>query len=96
MINLLTVLFKKEVMDASRDKRSIMAGLYYAIGAPIGVCLLMSVLLQQLASPEALKINIENSDSAPGLIAHLNSRDIFSSTDANEGKDINLSLIHIF
>lgn len=92
MINLLTVLFKKEVMDASRDKRSIMAGLYYAIGAPIGVCLLMSVLLQQLASPEALKINIENSDSAPGLIAHLNSRDIFASTDANERKDITLSI----
>ena len=92
MINLLTVLFKKEVMDASRDKRSIMAGLYYAIGAPIGMCLLMSVLLQQLASPEALKINIENSERAPGLIAHLNSHDIFASTDVNERKAITLSI----
>lgn len=92
MINLLTVLFKKELMDASRDKRSIMVGLYYAIGTPIGMCLLMSVLLQQLASPEALKINIENSERAPGLIAHLNSHDIFASTDANERKAITLSI----
>ncbi|MGO2372568.1 MAG: ABC transporter permease [Pseudoalteromonas prydzensis] len=92
MINLLTVLFKKELMDASRDKRSVMAGLYYAIGTPIGVCLLMSVLLQQLASPETLKINIENSERAPGLIAHLNSRDIVASTDADERKAITLSI----
>ena len=92
MINLLKVLFKKEVLDASRDKRSVMAGLYYAIGVPIGMCLLMSVLLQQLASPEALKINIENANRAPGLIAHLSSRDIVASTDANERKAITLSI----
>ncbi|BDF93520.1 MULTISPECIES: ABC transporter permease [Pseudoalteromonas] len=92
MINLLKVLYKKEVMDASRDKRSIMAGLYYAIGAPIGMCLLMSVLLQQLASPEALNINIENSERAPGLIAHLNSQDIFASHDENERKAITLTI----
>ena len=92
MINLLKVLFKKEVLDASRDKRSVMAGLYYAIGVPIGMCLLMSVLLQQLASPEALKINIENANRAPGLIAHLSSRDIVASNDANERKAITLSI----
>ncbi|WP_421419376.1 ABC transporter permease [Pseudoalteromonas lipolytica] len=92
MINLLAVLFKKEVMDASRDKRSIMAGLYYAIGAPIGICLLVSVLLQQLSSPESLNINIENANQAPGLIAHLNSRDIFASADENKRKAITLSI----
>jgi len=92
MINLLAVLFKKEVMDASRDKRSIMAGLYYAIGAPIGICLLVSVLLQQLSSPEPLNINIENANQAPGLIAHLNSHDIFASADENKRKAITLSI----
>lgn len=92
MINLLAVLFKKEVMDASRDKRSIMAGLYYAIGAPIGICLLVSVLLQQLSSPEPLNINIENANQAPGLIAHLNSHDIFASADEIKRKAITLSI----
>lgn len=84
MINILKVLFKKEVTDASRDKRSVMAGLYYAIGAPIGMCLLMSILLQQLASPDALKITIENANNAPGLVAHLASRDIKIADDKND------------
>lgn len=84
MINLLKVLYKKEVMDASRDKRSVMAGLYYAIGAPIGICILLTLLLQQLTSPDALKITIINSQSAPNLVAHLHSNNIGMSTDKTD------------
>ncbi|WP_404338690.1 ABC transporter permease [Pseudoalteromonas mariniglutinosa] len=86
MINLFSVLYKKELMDASRDKRSVMAGLYYAIGAPIGMCLLFSVLLQQLTSPEALKITIVNAQLAPGLVAHLQRNEISMSTVENDIK----------
>ncbi|MEM5549556.1 ABC transporter permease subunit [Pseudoalteromonas sp. NEC-BIFX-2020_002] len=86
MINLLKVLYKKEVMDASRDKRSVMAGLYYAIGAPLGICILFTLLLQQLASPDALKITIENSLSAPNLVAHLKNNDIAMGTDNTDSK----------
>ncbi|TMO02222.1 ABC transporter permease [Pseudoalteromonas sp. S558] len=86
MINLLKVLYKKEVMDASRDKRSVMAGLYYAIGAPLGICILFILLLQQLASPDALKITIENSLSAPNLVAHLKNNDIAMGTDNTDSK----------
>ncbi|GAA59188.1 sodium transport system permease protein [Pseudoalteromonas sp. BSi20652] len=86
MINLLKVLYKKEVMDASRDKRSVVAGLYYAIGAPLGICILFTLLLQQLASPDALKITIENSLSAPNLVAHLKNNDIAMATDNTDSK----------
>ncbi|MBB1385140.1 ABC transporter permease subunit [Pseudoalteromonas sp. SG45-5] len=86
MINLLKVLYKKEVMDASRDKRSVLAGLYYAIGAPLGICILFTLLLQQLASPDALKITIENSLSAPNLVAHLKNNDIAMGTDNTDSK----------
>ncbi|WP_405631129.1 ABC transporter permease [Pseudoalteromonas sp. Ld20] len=86
MINLLKVLYKKEVMDASRDKRSVMAGLYYAIGAPLGICILFTLLLQQLSSPDALKITIENSLSAPNLVAHLKNNDIAMGTDNTDSK----------
>ncbi|KAA1159791.1 ABC transporter permease [Pseudoalteromonas fuliginea] len=84
MINLLKVLYKKEIIDASRDKRSVMAGLYYAIGTPIAMCLLLSVLLQQLTSPEGLKITIVNAEQAPSLVAHLNANEILSTNDKND------------
>ncbi|TQF70867.1 ABC transporter permease [Pseudoalteromonas luteoviolacea] len=76
MMNLIRILYKKEMLDASRDKRSVMAGLYYAIGAPIVMCLLFTVLLKQLSSPEALEITIENANGAPNLVRYLEGQDI--------------------
>ncbi|TMP43402.1 transporter [Pseudoalteromonas citrea] len=81
MMKLLTVLFKKEVLDAGRDKRSVMAGLYYAIGSPIIMCVLFSIMLKQFASPDELKITINNADAAPALVQYLDSKEIIHSTD---------------
>ncbi|TMO63339.1 transporter [Pseudoalteromonas aurantia] len=81
MMKLLTVLFKKEVLDAGRDKRSVMAGLYYAIGSPIIMCVLFSIMLKQFASPDELKITIKNADAAPALVQYLESKEIIHSTD---------------
>ncbi|WP_171041063.1 ABC transporter permease [Pseudoalteromonas aurantia] len=80
-MKLLTVLFKKEVLDAGRDKRSVMAGLYYAIGSPIIMCVLFSIMLKQFASPDELKITIKNADAAPALVQYLESKEIIHSTD---------------
>ena len=80
-MKLLTVLFKKEVLDAGRDKRSVMAGLYYAIGSPIIMCVLFSIMLKQFASPDELKISINNADAAPALVQYLDSKEIIHSTD---------------
>jgi len=80
-MKLLTVLFKKEVLDAGRDKRSVMAGLYYAIGSPIIMCVLFSIMLKQFASPDELKITINNADAAPALVQYLDSKEIIHSTD---------------
>lgn len=80
-MKLLTVLFKKEVLDAGRDKRSVMAGLYYAIGSPIIMCVLFSIMLKQFASPDELKITIKNADAALALVQYLESKEIIHSTD---------------
>lgn len=85
------ILFKKELLDAYRDKRSVMAGLYYAFGAPIVMCLLFSILLQQMASPEALKITIEGADRAPNLVQYLDSAEI-SHSDEDDVKPIRLQI----
>ncbi|WP_440055805.1 ABC transporter permease [Pseudoalteromonas sp. T1lg65] len=89
MINSILVLFKKEVLDASRDKRSVMAGLYYCIGAPILMCLLFTVMFKQMASPDSLEITITNADNAPNLVKFLNVKDI-KHGNSDETKDIEL------
>ena len=76
MMNLFRTLFRKELLDASRDKRSVMAGLYYALGTPVLMCLLFSVLLKQLSSSDELLISIDNADAAPALVQYLANKDI--------------------
>ncbi|AXQ97662.1 ABC transporter permease [Pseudoalteromonas piscicida] len=84
MMKLISVLFKKEVLDASRDKRSVMAGLYYCIGAPILMCVLFTVMFKQMASPDALKITIKNAENAPNLVQFLASKEI----EHGEGEEV--------
>ncbi|TMP29110.1 transporter [Pseudoalteromonas rubra] len=91
MMRQVNILFKKELLDAYRDKRSVMAGLYYAFGAPIVMCLLFSILLQQMASPEALKITIKGAERAPNLVQYLDSAEI-SHSDADDVKPIRLEI----
>ena len=76
MMNLFRTLFRKELLDASRDKRSVMAGLYYALGTPVLMCLLFSVLLKQLSASDELLISIDNADAAPALVQYLANNDI--------------------
>lgn len=91
MIRLFNTLFRKELLDASRDKRSVMAGLYYALGTPILMCLLFSVLLKQLSSTDELQITIENAEAAPALVNYLASKDI-SHGEGDKVKAIRLQL----
>ncbi|WP_215395936.1 ABC transporter permease [Rheinheimera oceanensis] len=76
MMNLFRTLFRKELLDASRDKRSVMAGLYYSVGTPLLMCLLFSVLFKQLSSSDELLISIDNADAAPALVQYLANKDI--------------------
>lgn len=76
MMTLFRTLFRRELLDASRDKRSVMAGLYYALGTPVLMCLLFSVLLKQLSSSDELLLSIDNADAAPALVQYLANKDI--------------------
>lgn len=91
MIRLFNTLFRKELLDASRDKRSVMAGLYYALGTPILMCLLFSVLLKQLSSTDELQITIENAEAAPALVHYLASKEI-NHGEGDKVKAIRLQL----
>ncbi|WP_299795862.1 ABC transporter permease [uncultured Shewanella sp.] len=84
---------RKELIDAARDKRSVMAGLYYAIGTPLLMCGMFMLLIGQISSPEDLNIRIENGESAPDLVKYLSSQGIThgdnqSLTETGEKLDV--------
>ncbi|GIU49552.1 transporter [Shewanella algidipiscicola] len=89
MINTIIAMVRKELIDAARDKRSVMAGLYYAIGAPLMMCGMFMLLIGQITSPEALNITITHGERAPDLVKFLASDDI-SQGDKADRKEIEL------
>ena len=87
-MNKLIAMVRKELIDAARDKRSVMAGLYYAIGTPLIMCGMFMVLINQLTSPEDLNITINKAENAPDLVRYLsrkgiNQADLAASPDAD-------------
>lgn len=87
-MNKLIAMVRKELIDAARDKRSVMAGLYYAIGTPLLMCAMFMVLIGQLTSPEDLNITINKADNAPDLVRYLgrkgiNQADLSTQPDAD-------------
>jgi sodium transport system permease protein len=79
-------LLRKELVDASRDKRSVLAGLYYAIGTPLLMCGLFIVLINQLSSPEDLPVKMVNADKAPDLVRYLGQQGINSGSGEKADK----------
>lgn len=80
----LVILLKKELLDAQRDRRAVMAGLYYALGTPIVICLLFTLLIGQITQSETLKISITNSKLAPDLISFLANSQIIHADSTDE------------
>ena len=89
MMSSIITMVRKELTDAARDKRSVMAGLYYAIGAPLMMCGMFMILISQITSPEALNITITHDERAPDLVKYLASNEI-SQGDEADRKEIEL------
>ena len=77
-------LLRKELVDAARDKRSVMAGLYYAIFVPILMAGMMMLIIDKVTSPKDLNITISNAAAAPDLITFLDNQGIRHSEDKAE------------
>jgi sodium transport system permease protein len=89
MKNIVMTMVRKELIDAIRDKRSVMAGLYYAIGTPLIMCGLFMVLITQLSNPDTLEIDIQAPQNAPDLVRYLEQAGI-SHSDGPDVKAISL------
>lgn len=83
-------LFRKEIVDAARDKRSVMAGLYYALFTPALLAIVFTAVITKTTSPQDFSISIEGESEASHLITYLSDRGISHSDDETEVKAIRL------
>ena len=90
MSNHITTLVRKELIDAIRDKRSVMAGLYYALFTPILFAVVFTAIINKVTNPEDIEITITNSTAASELTNYLSNRGITHGTDPNSLKKIEL------
>ncbi len=70
------IVFGKELKDALRDKRSVMAAMSYAFFGPLLMAVAFYVLISQLTDTSDVKINIEGAEHAPSFVAHLNTQGV--------------------
>ncbi|RUO80357.1 ABC transporter permease [Idiomarina tyrosinivorans] len=75
MSTLLTI-WKKELRDAIRDKRSVLAAMSYAFFGPALMAVAFFFLISQLTDKEDIGINIHGADAAPEFVQYLNQQGI--------------------
>lgn len=90
MSNPIATLVRKELIDAIRDKRSVMAGLYYALFTPILFAVVFTAIINKVTNPEDIEITITNSTAASELTNYLSNRGITHGTDPTSLKKIEL------
>lgn len=70
------IVWRKELRDAIRDKRSVMAAMSYAFFGPLLMAVAFYVMISQLTDPSDVEIDIQGAEHAPALIEHLNNQGI--------------------
>lgn len=90
MNNRFTGLLRKELLDAVRDKRSVMAGLYYAFFTPVLLAVVLTAVINKATNPEDIEITITNGIEASNLVNYLSDRGISQGDDPDKLKNIEL------
>lgn len=75
-MKMISILWRKEVIDAARDKRSLLAAMSYAFFGPMLMAVAFFFLISQLTDPADVKISITGKQHAPQLVEHLRSQGI--------------------
>ena len=70
----LRAVFRKEVLDALRDRRSLMSALLYPILMPLMITIVFGAVARLQGSERPLEVPIVGQDRAPNLVAWLEER----------------------
>ncbi|WP_258239903.1 ABC transporter permease [Pseudidiomarina homiensis] len=78
----INIVFRKELKDALRDKRSVMAAMSYAFFGPLLMAVAFYVLISQLTDTSDVKIDIEGAAHAPAFVEHLERNGVVQRDEA--------------
>jgi len=83
-MNQFLALYKKELKEAFRDKRALMAALLMAVMAPVMIFAISKMAIKEAVETPPIYLNITGSEFAPKLIEHLKNDHILSLAKAPE------------
>ncbi len=81
MIQAVRTIFKKELLDSIRDRRSYMAAFVFSVVPALMVVMFYFMLLDKVATTKPVEVKITGAEHAPALVAHLNSQEISQGWD---------------
>lgn len=83
------IIFKKEMLDSLRDRRSLLTAMAPALLLPILMTFMFSTIAETRNTTDVLEVRVIGQENAPDLIRYLSERDIsFESYDGNAKQDI--------
>ncbi len=70
------VVLRKELLDALRDKRSLLSALVFPLVGPLMVVVLFRVIIEQQDVDEPVQLPVVGAEHAPGLVAFLTEHEV--------------------
>ncbi|MCG8462537.1 MAG: ABC transporter permease subunit, partial [Holophagales bacterium] len=71
VLNEILAVFRKEMIDSVRDRRSLVSALAFAVFGPLLVALLLGALAERQVSEDGIEIPIAGAERAPSLVRFL-------------------------
>lgn len=84
----LWIVVSKEVMDAVRDRRSMMAGLLFALLGPFVLAGVLKALIASEVDAGARTLHLVGADHAPGLVRHLEAAGVALQPSGDRPEDL--------
>jgi sodium transport system permease protein len=70
------VVFRKEIIDAVRDRRSLLSASMYAVWAPVAVGIALSAIARDRAPDQPLTVAIQGGERAEALVRYLQQQSV--------------------
>jgi len=75
-MNQFFVVFRKELRDAMRDRRSVLSALLLPLLMPLLLVVMFQMVLDEVENPPAMRLALAGAENAPGLVDELRANDI--------------------
>ncbi len=75
-MNQLLVVFRKELRDAIRDRRSVLSALIFPLLTPLLLIFVFQMAVDEMENPPAMRVAIAGEANAPGLVEELLAHDV--------------------